>query len=759
MAQETPGREELVELRHLLAERFNREELRGLCFDLGVDYDSLPAEGKANKARELVSYLERYERIPELVARIEKLRPAVHRGDTSRTAAEASPAPITRHNLPPRRLYVERDHYVDQVMELLRASNESDWIVGISGLAGTGKTTLALEVAHRCREQCLFDALIWATAEQEVLTTRGRVRRTHSLTSIDSLYDEIAQTLDHDEVLKLESVQEKRAAVRSIVKEHRCLLVIDNVENLGGWRLIEGLRDFVQPTKIVVTSRPKVGTPDRAILLEGLGREPALELMRAECRAKEVTADTDVLLTLCERAGGIPLALVWCIGLMSELPVGRVVRQMHKVEGDLLKYCFANARQELSSEADRVLCAGALFAASAGYDALHAVCGIESEDTFDDGLCQLVRLSLINREEGDRYSLLPLTRAFVYGEMEQRELDEAVRLRHVYADYFLRFAEQHNSRSREDLSILRTEHENIRKAFNWCKDQEDDLARRMLPRFATALHNFHQLSGYWNELVEWHALAFRVSTDLQDWSQVGHHAYAMGFIRFQQGNFDEAERWSGEAISAVTRAGDEYQRARVQRLPAMVARARGDYQASRQWLDNMRSSGEKLLETAVDDETVGKIKGDLLADALITRANLECELKNYPTARRLYEEALAIHKELGDVEKMGLNLNHLGRVDLAEYDQAMRSDQRDAASHYLALAEAHFTEGRQVSEMASRADQILIGMWGQARVAEERGEYNQAWQLAQEALKHYAYCGAAEISKVRDLLKRVAPVP
>ncbi len=54
---------------------FNEEELKNLCFRLNVEYDSLPATGKTNKARELVAALERNGRIPELTRLIRELRP------------------------------------------------------------------------------------------------------------------------------------------------------------------------------------------------------------------------------------------------------------------------------------------------------------------------------------------------------------------------------------------------------------------------------------------------------------------------------------------------------------------------------------------------------------------------------------------------------------------------------------------------------------------------------------------------------------
>jgi len=42
--------ERLAELRRNLVEYYSDEELRTLCFDLGVDCDNLPGRAKADKA-------------------------------------------------------------------------------------------------------------------------------------------------------------------------------------------------------------------------------------------------------------------------------------------------------------------------------------------------------------------------------------------------------------------------------------------------------------------------------------------------------------------------------------------------------------------------------------------------------------------------------------------------------------------------------------------------------------------------------------
>jgi hypothetical protein len=52
----------MMYLREILSERLSLEEIRTLCFDLGIDYDNLPGEGKTAKARELM-HLDIYSRI------------------------------------------------------------------------------------------------------------------------------------------------------------------------------------------------------------------------------------------------------------------------------------------------------------------------------------------------------------------------------------------------------------------------------------------------------------------------------------------------------------------------------------------------------------------------------------------------------------------------------------------------------------------------------------------------------------------------
>lgn len=112
---------DLAEFHGVLVERFSGEELRTLCFYLGVDYDSLPGEGKAAKAREMIRQMRRTDRNGELVKLVTEMRPTSVQLQTGRLGRLLGIAPA------------ERDQ-VDEVGErafrlaLAGQSAEAEWL-------------------------------------------------------------------------------------------------------------------------------------------------------------------------------------------------------------------------------------------------------------------------------------------------------------------------------------------------------------------------------------------------------------------------------------------------------------------------------------------------------------------------------------------------------------------------------------------------------------------------------------------------------
>jgi len=101
----------LSQVLEILNRRFNQTELRDLCFHLrsrvdgSVDYDNLAGETKADKARELVAYLDRRCLIPKLLEIGKKLRTDISWPTVSREVSSAFWS-VQREQTPGRRGYL-----------------------------------------------------------------------------------------------------------------------------------------------------------------------------------------------------------------------------------------------------------------------------------------------------------------------------------------------------------------------------------------------------------------------------------------------------------------------------------------------------------------------------------------------------------------------------------------------------------------------------------------------------------------------------
>jgi tetratricopeptide (TPR) repeat protein len=98
-------------------------------------------------------------------------------------------------NLPRRPdIFVGRTEEIRRCLEAL-SPDERGWGVTIDGIGGIGKTALALEVAHRAKEQAMFDAYLFASAKTTWLTPDGVRAETLALTSLDAFVREFALRL------------------------------------------------------------------------------------------------------------------------------------------------------------------------------------------------------------------------------------------------------------------------------------------------------------------------------------------------------------------------------------------------------------------------------------------------------------------------------------------------------------------------------------------------------------------------------------
>ncbi len=63
------------QLQQFMSKHFDKQELRLLCFDLGIEFENLKADSRDGLVVELIGYESRRDELPKLIERVKELRP------------------------------------------------------------------------------------------------------------------------------------------------------------------------------------------------------------------------------------------------------------------------------------------------------------------------------------------------------------------------------------------------------------------------------------------------------------------------------------------------------------------------------------------------------------------------------------------------------------------------------------------------------------------------------------------------------------
>jgi len=335
------------------------------------------------------------------------------------------PPPEIRHNLP----HPDYGQFVGRTLELakiyeLLAPDNRHFLVTIDGIGGIGKSALALETAHHYLHEAAalpesdrFDAIIWTSAKQILLTAEGITHRRQALRTIDDIYSAISVTLGREDITRARP-EAQHEIVRGALTQQRVLLVVDNLETVDDEMVMEFLRELPAPTKAIVTTRHRLDVA-YPIRLVGMPWEDAKEFIAQECRERDVLLTDDQVRRLYDRTGGVPLALVWSIAQIGlGYDIETILKRLANPQGDLARFCFEGVIGHIrGTAAHKLLMALALSATDASRELLGHVSGLSEEVlSRDEGLVELEKLSLVNKR-GNRFALLPLTRSYAQHEL------------------------------------------------------------------------------------------------------------------------------------------------------------------------------------------------------------------------------------------------------------------------------------------------------------------------------------------------------
>lgn len=312
-------------------------------------------------------------------------------------------------------------------------TEEPPWAVALVGIGGIGKTSLADAAVRALASRRTFADVAWVSARQERFVLWDGLQPAQDgipALTVEGLVDAVIEQFGLQD-WRREPLVTRIGKVRGRLRQHRYLVVIDNLETAADYRaLVPHLMGLVNPSRILLTSRHSLHDYPGilGLRLDELSSTDCLALMRHEGRERGISdvasAPDDALRRVYEVAGGNPLALKLLLGQMHALSLAQVVDDLRQARGrkveELYRFIYWRSWQLLSPESQQVLAIMPLVAESGGGLPQIAALSDLAEEQLAAPLNQLVTLSLVTvvgTVEARRYGIHRLTEAFLLNEV------------------------------------------------------------------------------------------------------------------------------------------------------------------------------------------------------------------------------------------------------------------------------------------------------------------------------------------------------
>ena len=652
--------------------------------------------------------------------------------------------PKIHQNLPP--LFGDFLGREDDVARILDGL-QSQWpLISIEGIAGIGKTTLAIKTAQRCLPEPNaaivppFEVVVWVSAGD----------RPEQKQWMNEVLDTVARVLGYRSVLQVPPEQ-KSAEVNYLLRHHRTLVIVDNFETIDDAELLEWIQRVPVPSKALITTRHHDLRRVWDVHLKGLGKPEALELIRHQARRLGLRTiereKEDILLPLVSVTEGNPQIIEMALGYIKSgsLSLEEVVEHLYAasmtVDG-IFDYLFARAWDLMTDNAQHVLLAVPLFASSVDKKALGAISGL-MDYPRDSALQQLVDLALldINEEQavsGQRYSVHPLTRAFASKKLlNVPEYEKQARQR--WTTYYVEFAAQNlvresakesywNVLTKRGNKLIDQDWPNLRQVLTWVDEQGHDAT--LIDLMFLLVHYMYRRILYTERIYFAQRAAEAASRLNRKEEEAFLRIDALGWLLIEEGLFADAQRelMTGLAIAQSMPIEDSTASDLIALATTFLSRSyleQGD-------IDNASELINQAL--AVNCSPIVECRVYMVAGDVAYSKN------NYLEAIRLYEHATRITQAEEDVD-FDARLHYcLGSAYLADGD--------------LVRAESEFSIVLDIEQQAINIV-LIYAKYGLARVALAKGDREKTQFLAQEAREELSRSIASHqlLGQIENLLK------
>lgn len=510
--------------------------------------------------------------------------------------------------LAPRTALIGRDGELAEILNHLQRPEVR--LLTLTGVGGTGKTRLALQLAADLAPD--YPHRTW-------------VIELSSVTDIEMLPIVVATTIG----LREDIFEDPLLALSKFLGPEPALLVLDDCEHLvrACAILVDALLCACPNLLIIATSReplliagerqhrvPPLEVPDPQAdsNFNAIASSPAVDLFASRAQdvvsSFQLTPDNAPLVArICARLGGIPLALELAAAQVHVLGLEQILSRLNDEFRDLnsgsrvaptrhqtLRAALDWSDELLSPDERTIFHRLSVFAGEFHLEAAEAVCAgtdLPISNVFA-ALTGLVNKSLVLAKSGDSlawYSMLEPVRHYALHHLEQAGDEAETRAR--YAQAYLTMAERAavelcGPGQETWLFILDRERGNLRAVMEWANRQHDPS---LSLRLAAALTPYWDIRGHFSGGLYWHRRALNSSPEHCDPSARMRALRGLGWFTLMCSNdesrYDEAEAFCQESFELATSIDDQHGIAAALTELGMVRRLQGDLDRSADLLE------------------------------------------------------------------------------------------------------------------------------------------------------------------------------
>ena len=589
----------------------------------------------------------------------------------------------------------------DEIAALTETLQKGERFVTLTGMGGTGKTRLLIEVARRV-------AAHWSNRVYFVSLA--------ALSDAELLFSTIRDALQLPVAPDLPPLQQ----IVATLKDAPVLLLLDNFEQLveKGAPQIQQLRAALPDATFLLTSRVLLRLPGECEWTVAPLPTPSLDADYEDCASTSLfldraqTARPDFQITpqnardvaaLCRRLDGVPLALELAAARIRVLAPAQILERLEK------QLDFLQTREIGVPERQRTLratiewsydqlppaqrdffCRLSVFRGGWTLEAAEQICD-DANSAIDvlDSLEQLREYSMIvtyDVQNGTRFRVLEVLREWGANQLSRDEtLCNALRERHFA--WYLQFAEStRDARSLlQRATELEAENGNFRAALSWAIERNDARAANDAARLASALCAWWESRTLFSEGREWTLRVLRKDGEVEtQWR--ARLLCGAGSISVCCGDLVVAQSLLEEGLALCRAREDRWSESFVLHRLSVVSMLRGH-------IARAVSQGHQSLALAREIGDSSLLLGAFVALGWALHNDFQ-----HDETQRVFHECLAVCNELG-IERLALvTKGFMGYSFLLQghIEQAMRwcdegLEQAQSGSHddwCLGLAQA-----------------------------------------------------------------------